>query len=161
MRFERRQIRWVTMALCVVLVFQIAACGTLIHPERRGQTGGRIDPAIAILDGVGLLLFIIPGLVAYAIDFSTGAIYLPGTQTSAAPGDEDDATKPKVVHVDPETLDAETIARVIREETGVSVDLEDDRVDAYRYEGRELLLMEMAKVNRDVADGRVMARAHD
>jgi hypothetical protein len=149
------------MALCVVLVFQIAACGTLIHPERRGQTGGRIDPAIAILDGVGLLLFIIPGLVAYAIDFSTGAIYLPGTQTSAAPGDEDDATKPKVVHVDPETLDAETIARVIREETGVSVDLEDDRVDAYRYEGRELLLMEMAKVNRDVADGRVMARAHD
>ena len=43
----------------------------------RGQTGGQIDKEAAILDGIGLLLFIIPGLIAYAVYFSTGAIYPP------------------------------------------------------------------------------------
>lgn len=60
------------------LVLQLTACGTLLHPERKGQTGGRIDPAIAIMDGIGLLFFVIPGLAAFAVDFYTGAIYLPG-----------------------------------------------------------------------------------
>ncbi len=63
----------VATALCVILVLQLVSCGTLIHPERRGQTDGRIDPSIAILDGIGILFFIIPGLIAFAIDFSTGA----------------------------------------------------------------------------------------
>lgn len=34
-------------------------CGMLLHPERQGQTGGRIDPAVAILDGIGLLFFLV------------------------------------------------------------------------------------------------------
>jgi hypothetical protein len=54
------------------------SCGTLIHPERVGQPRmGRIDPAVAILDGLGLLLFLIPGIIAFVVDFSTGAIFLP------------------------------------------------------------------------------------
>ena len=61
------------------LVFQLAACGTLMYPERKGQKAGKIDPNVAILDGLGLLLFIIPGVIAFAVDFSNGTIYLPGT----------------------------------------------------------------------------------
>jgi len=61
----------------------LSGCGTILYPERRGQTGGRIDVGVAVLDGVGLLLFLVPGLVAFAIDFSTGAIYLPGTGFAA------------------------------------------------------------------------------
>ena len=34
------------------------------------------DP-IVIMDGIGLFFFIIPGLVAFAVDFTTGAIYFP------------------------------------------------------------------------------------
>lgn len=64
-------------ALLVTLSFQLA-CGTILYPERRGQKHGRIDPAVAIMDGIGLLLFLIPGLAAFAVDFATGAIYLPG-----------------------------------------------------------------------------------
>ena len=46
--------------------------------ERKGAPhSDEIDPNIVILDGLGLLLFIIPGLVAYGVDFYTGAIYLP------------------------------------------------------------------------------------
>jgi hypothetical protein len=59
------------------LVLHAAACGTLMHPERKGQTQGPIDVGVAILDGIGLLFFIIPGVIAYAVDFSNGTIYLP------------------------------------------------------------------------------------
>ena len=65
-------------ALAVSLFTQLAACGTLLYPERRGQIGGKIDPAVAIMDAIGILFFVIPGLLAFAIDFTTGAIYMPG-----------------------------------------------------------------------------------
>src|SRR5579859_5544804 len=62
----------------VVLLANLTACGTLMHPERKGQRGGDIDVGVAILDGIGLLFFLIPGIIAYAVDFSNGTIYLPG-----------------------------------------------------------------------------------
>ena len=62
-----------------VLIVQLAGCGTLMYPERKGQRGGRIDVGIAILDGIGLLVYLIPGIIAYALDFYNGTIYLPAT----------------------------------------------------------------------------------
>jgi hypothetical protein len=56
----------------------VAGCGMILHPERRNQPpGGDMDWGIFALDAVGLLLFFIPGVIAFAVDFSTGAIYLP------------------------------------------------------------------------------------
>lgn len=66
------------LLLASTLTTQLAACGTVFYPERKGQVSGRIDPVIAIANGVGLLFFIVPGVVAFAVDFATGAIYLPG-----------------------------------------------------------------------------------
>lgn len=57
----------------------LSACGTIMYPERKGQIDGKIDPTVAILNGIGLLLFLIPGVIAFAVDFSNGTIYLPGT----------------------------------------------------------------------------------
>src|SRR5262245_64780520 len=55
-----------------------AGCGTLLHSERcRRPHGGRIDWAVVALDGLGLLLFFVPGVIAFVVDFTTGAIYLP------------------------------------------------------------------------------------
>ncbi len=65
-----------------IYVLTITGCGVLLYPERQGQKSGRIDPAIAIFDGIGLLFFLVPGLVAFAIDFHQGTIYLPDTQAS-------------------------------------------------------------------------------
>ncbi len=73
--------------LAAVTAAPLASCGTILHPERKGQVDGRIDPSIAILNGIGLLLFLVPGVIAFAVDFSNGTIYLPGTQTSDASGD--------------------------------------------------------------------------
>ena len=56
----------------------LSGCGTILYPDRAYQEErGDLDPAIIILDGIGLFFFIIPGLVAFAVDFTTGAIYFP------------------------------------------------------------------------------------
>lgn len=55
-----------------------SGCGTILHPERRGQPHNhQIDWKVAALDGLGLVLFFVPGVIAFAVDFYTGAIYLP------------------------------------------------------------------------------------
>lgn len=53
-----------------------------MHEERKHQPHGNdIDWKVAALDGLGLLLFFIPGVAAFAVDFYTGAIYLPLEQS--------------------------------------------------------------------------------
>ena len=116
-------------AICFTLIAQLAGCGTLIHSERRGQRSGRIDPGIAILDGIGLLFFVIPGLIAFAIDFSTGAIYLPGTATSSL-----DRKELKVVKFDPKHATAADIEGIIQKETGYRVKLNQDNMEVSRLE---------------------------
>lgn len=74
------------LLLAGVLTSQLAGCGTVFYPERKGQQGGSIDPVVAIANGVGLLFFILPGVVAFAVDFNNGSIYLPGgKQAELAP----------------------------------------------------------------------------
>lgn len=98
-------------------------CGAILYPERAGQPKGRIDPAVAVLDGIGVLLFIIPGLVAFAVDFHQGTIYLP-------PG-EAAATDWRPVAVGgPLTPDA--IEGIVGAQTGADVSLADPRLRAYR-----------------------------
>jgi hypothetical protein len=64
-----------------------SGCGTLMHAERIGQPSSHnIDWKIAALDGLGLLLFFIPGVIAFVVDFSTGAIYLPPEDSHAGYG---------------------------------------------------------------------------
>ena len=59
-------------------ILAATGCGTLMHPERRGQRhSNQMDWKIVALNGLGLLLFFIPGVIAFAVDFYTGAIYLP------------------------------------------------------------------------------------
>jgi hypothetical protein len=56
----------------------VTGCGTILHPERRyAPNDGRLDWGIVALDTVGLLIFFLPGVIAFAVDFTTGAIYLP------------------------------------------------------------------------------------
>ena len=74
MELNRRQ--FVVAALAGGAVAS-AGCGLLIYPERRGQPKGRLDWGVVVLDGLGLLLFFVPGVVAFIVDFATGTIYLP------------------------------------------------------------------------------------
>jgi hypothetical protein len=60
----------------------LPGCGALFQSERCGRPHSNdIDWKIAALDGLGLLLFFVPGVIAFVVDFSTGAIYLPVEQS--------------------------------------------------------------------------------
>jgi len=117
-----------TLTIVLITIVQ-TGCGTILHPERKGQPAGRIDPAIAILDGLGLLLFIIPGVIAFAVDFSNGTIYLPPDEANASgdatagPAQATDPATRRVVRVDPDTLDRDKLAAIIKEHTGHDVTL--------------------------------------
>lgn len=111
------------------------SCGTLLHPERVGQPSGRIDPAVAILDGLGLLLFFIPGVVAFIVDFSTGAIYLPPEHMGEA-NPSVDANGLARISVDREQLSRRVIEETVASACGKPVHLEPGH---YRAEPLETL----------------------
>ncbi len=108
-----------TVGLLVLVFFliQTASCGYIIYPERRGQAGGRVDTGVVVMDGLCLLLFIIPGVIAFAVDFSSGAVYLPSGR--AALNDENS----RVVMADPKSLDHAAIERIVHEQMGVSIEV--------------------------------------
>ena len=106
--------------LILIVVIQVIGCGTLMHPERRGQTSGNIDSRIAILDGIGLLFFIVPGIVAFAVDFTTGAIYVPHKRNKSALKDSEEI---KVVYTDPHDLSKQKVEKILSEQIGHSVHL--------------------------------------
>ncbi|MBN2419967.1 MAG: hypothetical protein JXL81_11320 [Deltaproteobacteria bacterium] len=73
----------VSILVLFFCIMSCASCGYFLYPERRGQTKGEIDLPVLVLDCVGLLFFIVPGVVALAVDFSSGTIYLPDSQKSS------------------------------------------------------------------------------
>jgi len=75
--------RGVAASCLLVLLMNLTACGYFLYPERKGQQGGRVDPVVVILDGAALLFGILPGIVAFAVDFTNGTIYLPPGGSSA------------------------------------------------------------------------------
>lgn len=116
--------RQILSLLLAAVLLVTPSCGTLIHPERVGQPrGGKLDLSIVLLDGLGLLLFFIPGVVAFIVDFSTGAIYLPPGYSDAG-----DPKQWRVVKIPKEEMTRERIEEVVAREVGHSVDLNDDDV---------------------------------
>ncbi len=117
----------------------VSACGTLLYPERRGQDKGPLDAKVVIMNGIGVLLFVVPGLVAFIVDFATGAIYLPdegflgGEIDQWSKGDMvaalDDAT---VVPFDAAALSPEQLETVIRTASGHDFSLDDPQLSVYR-----------------------------
>ena len=65
------------LALLLTLAFAVQAsgCGLLLYPERKGQGKGDLDSTVVILDAIGLLFFVIPGVVAFIVDFHHETIY--------------------------------------------------------------------------------------
>jgi hypothetical protein len=111
---------WVGGTLTAGLAFSLTSCGTLLYPERRGQPVGRLDLGVVALDGVGLLLFFVPGVIAFVVDFATGAIFLPPEYSLVTPPTGSDL---RMVRVDPAELTPGRVEAVVREHTGRAVSL--------------------------------------
>jgi hypothetical protein len=85
-----------SLFLGLFLILPVSSCGTLFFQERQHkENSGNVDPNIMILDGIGLIFWILPGVVAYIVDFATGAAYLPiGVEKGQGPFFRDEP-KPK------------------------------------------------------------------
>ncbi|HXS99836.1 MAG TPA: hypothetical protein VN915_04125 [Elusimicrobiota bacterium] len=110
--------------LILALVLQ-TGCGTILYPERRGQKATHIDAGVAVLDGIGLLFFILPGVIAFAVDFSTGCIYYAPSGKSASSSDAIEKAKFDL------QKGAHDLERAIKEKTGASVNLKDPRFEVF------------------------------
>ncbi|WP_445937181.1 polyribonucleotide nucleotidyltransferase [Pseudomonas sp.] len=119
----RTQTRVIGGLIVAALLTQLTACGTLFFPDRRGQIEGRIDPMAAGLNAIGILFYVLPGLIAFGIDFATGAIYLPGGLTSQV----DPQDLQNVVDADGK-IDAAKLKALIEVQTGHSLPLDDPRL---------------------------------
>ncbi|HBP42657.1 MAG: hypothetical protein ACTJG4_07570 [Vreelandella alkaliphila] len=107
--------RWLTGAIVGVSIVTLSGCGTLFHPERKGQMSGNIDPVVAIANGVGLLFFIVPGVIAYAVDFSNGTIYLPSASSASV----------DIHHLD-DAMDVASLEKLLSDKAGQPVSLENE-----------------------------------
>jgi hypothetical protein len=102
-------------ALCAGL----GGCGTIFYPERIGQPHGPLDWKVVALDTVGLLLFLVPGVIAFIVDFHNGTIYLP---TEQIPYDQAPALSRKVP-LEPEKRSLGDIESAVNHETGLDLSL--------------------------------------
>jgi hypothetical protein len=109
-------------AVATALIAQVTGCGTLFFPDRRGQLEGQVDPLVAGLDAIGILFYVIPGLIAFGIDFATGAIYLPKNEYTVAPDKLRDAIG------EDGRIDNARLKAIIERETGHSLPLDDPRL---------------------------------
>lgn len=129
----RTQTRVIGGLIVAALLTQLTACGTLFFPDRRGQIEGRIDPVVAGLNAIGILFYVIPGLIAFGIDFATGAIYLPGGLTSQV----DPQDLQNVVDADGK-VDPIKLKALIEVQTGHSLPLDDPRLIQHSGSAKQL-----------------------
>ncbi|RLS54931.1 MAG: hypothetical protein DWH91_10565, partial [Planctomycetota bacterium] len=94
-----------------------SGCGTLFYPERRGQPRtGRLDWGVVGMDAIGLVLFFVPGVIAFAVDYYNGTLFYPeGTTTSGNP------RTLKSVSLTGPRPSAEEITAVLQKTTGKTV----------------------------------------
>ena len=132
-----------TLRLSVGAVFalQLVGCGTLMYPERRGQRGGSVDAGVAVLDGIGLLFGIIPGVIAFAVDFSNGTIYLPGGPRLGLL----DLKNIKQVKFDPKHSSLASIERTIQLNTGYAFRFDQDNIRLSKLRSLKDMMEQFAK----------------
>jgi len=106
-----------SLTIALVLLLNLSACGTLFYPERVGQRhSNEVDIKVAVADGIGLLFFIVPGIIAFAVDYNNGSIYLPSRHSSI-----DHSVK--VVSADRD-IDNDYLEAMLEEEFDIQVDLD-------------------------------------
>ena len=146
MRLKSRIGKIWMIPICTALIsVQLVGCGTMLYPERRGQSAmERLDADIVILDAIGLFFFLVPGVIAFAVDFATGAIYLPRGHRSKVSDLLGDSG------ILEEHLTARSVAEIeliLREETGLTIELESQSVLVFRAQEREDVRSRLRELN--------------
>lgn len=113
------------LSLAILTATMVSSCGTILYPERQGQVKGNVDLTVVLMDGIGLLFFLIPGIIAYAVDFGTGAIYLP-SGSACGPITVESLNDMNKIETGDTELTPEKIEMVILRELGIHIDMNDE-----------------------------------
>jgi len=111
----------ISKVIISLLIINLTACGALFYPERINQRhSNEVDIKIAVADGIGLLFFIVPGVIAFAVDYNLGTIYLPArhSKNNLENSIKEVKTEQEIDHAYLESL--------IENEFGLQVDLDAD-----------------------------------
>lgn len=139
--------RMFTAGLSTAAATLLSSCGTIIYPDRVNQTKRKeLDPIVIILDGAGLFFFLVPGIVAFAVDFATGAIYLPDDRDKKERTTFDDISSNARSG---QRLTKEGIERMVEDRTGQKIDLARPGVRAMRLENLDQFQMARAKCSKE------------
>lgn len=128
--FIAKQVRYAVAGLSVT---GFSGCGTVFYSDRIGQPHSRdLDWRVVAMNGLGLILFFVPGVVAFAVDFYTGAIYLPeeshgdpGISLAPPANQMSEKSHFRKIPVTPERLNRQTIEQTVAAETGRKFVLDD------------------------------------
>ncbi len=78
------------LAISLVTSLCFYGCGTILKEEQINQPhSGKLDWKIVLLDGIGLIFFIVPGVVSYAVDYSNGTLFLSKDETMSLNGNSE------------------------------------------------------------------------
>lgn len=145
----------VAFLVCSMLVFQLTGCGYIMHPERKGQSHDYkpMDTDIMLLDSALLILGILPGVVAFIVDFSTGCIYLPG-EIPHSSLDNSDMQNFQVIKVDPAHMNQTAIEKVLQEHTGQMISLNSPEMLIFKSDTRNF---DISQTLKDLQMGKDLA----
>ena len=113
--------------MAIFAATMVSSCGTILYPERQGQKGDKVDVNVVLMNGIGLFFFLIPVIVAYVIDFNTGAIYLP-PGGSCGPVTAESLNDMIKIETGDKNLTKEKIEMIILKETGVHMNMNDEKL---------------------------------
>lgn len=66
------------LLLAVGCFLTIQSCGTIFKSNQAGKMHSKkLDISIVLLDAIGLVLLLVPGIVAFTIDYLNGTLFLP------------------------------------------------------------------------------------
>lgn len=131
---RKRLTKFIATSLATVMILELSACGTVFYPERKGTRSGSIDPVVAVADAIGLLFFFIPGVIAFALDFHNGTIYLPhGRHSNLTPAEIKSVTVNGA-------LDRKALSQLISQKLEQPIDLNAADVQIKQFSTKESLL---------------------
>ena len=122
-QMNKKVLNAIALIIVILTSMQTLSCGTILYPERRGQTSGEIDPGVVLLDVILFIPGIIPGVIAFAVDLTTGAIFKPSKLSTSA--DFENTNELIAVELPPELVVDTVLEQRLWSETGRVVSLAD------------------------------------
>jgi len=110
-------------SLTQIATLTSVGCGTLMYPERQGQSrSGPLDWKVVGLNTIGLLLFFVPGVIAFGVDWYNGTLFLPAGYGKSGGGGSG-LTK---IHIPKKDRNIPGLERILAKHLGREVRLDGD-----------------------------------